>query len=289
VDALDLEIPAGTVFGFLGPYGAGKTTTIRLLLGLLEPTSGRASVLGFDTRSQGGMIREKSGALLEHHGLYERLSAEDNLAFYARVWRMARAERDERIKGLLEPLGLWERRREPVGRWSRGMKQKLAVARALLHEPSLLFLDEPTAGLDPLAAATLRDELGTLVRREGVTVFLTTHNLAEAERLCSRVAVIKQGRLLAVGHPDQLKARTATRAEITGRGFGDATLALLRGRPGVVGADLRNGRILLELTESADTAPLVTLIVQSGGSVEEVRKDRGSLEDVFLTLMEEER
>jgi ABC-2 type transport system ATP-binding protein len=289
VDHLDLEIPAGTVFGFLGPNGAGKTTTIRLLLGLLEPTAGRATVLGFDTRVGGDSIRERSGALLEHHGIYERLSAEDNLSFYARVWRMNRAARDERIRGLLQPLGLWERRGEPVGRWSRGMKQKLAVARALLHKPSLLFLDEPTAGLDPVAAATLRDELGTLVEREGVTVFLTTHNLTEAERLCGRVAVIKQGRLLAVGHPDELKARSATRAEITGRGFSDATLALLTGKPGVVRAELRNGRILLELAESADTAPLVALIVQQGGLVEEVRKDRASLEDVFLTLMEEEQ
>jgi len=289
VDGLDLEIPSGTVFGFLGPNGAGKTTTIRLLLGLLEPSEGRATVLGFDTRARGGAIREQSGALLEHHGLYERLSAEDNLAFYARVWRLGRAARADRIRSLLEPLDLWERRGEPVSRWSRGMKQKLAVARALLHRPSLLFLDEPTAGLDPVAAATLRDELGTLVQREGVTVFLTTHNLAEAERLCGRVAVIKQGRLRAVGHPDELKARSSTRAEISGRGFGDATLALLRGRPGVARADLQNGRIVLQLAESAETAPLVALVVQSGGLVEEVRKDKGSLEDVFLTLMEEER
>jgi ABC-2 type transport system ATP-binding protein len=288
VDGLDLEVPAGTVFGFLGPNGAGKTTTIRLLLGLLEPTGGRATVLGCDTRAEAGRIREQSGALLEHHGLYERLSAEQNLEFYARVWRMSRAARAERIRALLQPLGLWERRGEPVGRWSRGMKQKLAVARALLHKPSLLFLDEPTASLDPVAAATLRDELSTLVQREGVTVFLTTHNLAEAERLCGRVAVIKQGRLLAVGHPDELKARSATRAEISGRGFTDATLALLRGRPGVVRADLQNGRIVLELAEPAETAPLVAAIVQHGGLVEEVRKDKGSLEDVFLTLMEEE-
>ena len=289
VDGLDLEIPAGTVFGFLGPNGAGKTTTIRLLLGLLEPTGGRATVLGFDTRSDAASVRERSGALLEHHGLYERLSAEDNLAFYARVWRVDGAARGERIRALLEPLGLWDRRAEPVARWSRGMKQKLAVARALLHRPSLLFLDEPTAGLDPVAAATLRDELGTLVRREGVTVFLTTHNLAEAERLCGRVAVIKQGRLLEVGHPDELKARSATRAQVTGRGFSDATLALVRGCPGVVRAELQNGRIVVELGQSADTAPLVALIVQSGGQVEEVRKDKGSLEDVFMTLMEEER
>jgi ABC-2 type transport system ATP-binding protein len=289
VDGLDLEVPAGTVFGFLGPNGAGKTTTIRLLLGLLEPSAGRAAVLGFDTRSDGASIRAQSGALLEHHGLYERLSAEENLAFYARVWRLDRVARADRIRELLQPLGLWERRHEPVARWSRGMKQKLAVARALLHKPSLLFLDEPTAGLDPVGAATLRDELGTLVSREGVTVFLTTHNLAEAERLCGRVAVIKQGRLVAVGHPDELKARGANKAEIVGRGFGDSVLELLRRSPGVVRADLQNGRIVLELDEGAETAPLVTLIVQSGGQVEEVRKDKGSLEDVFLTLMEEER
>jgi ABC-2 type transport system ATP-binding protein len=289
VDGLDLEVPAGTVFGFLGPNGAGKTTTIRLLLGLLEPTAGRAAVLGFDTRSQGGSIRANAGALLEHHGLYERLSAEENLSFYARVWHLGREARAERIRALLQPLGLWDRRREPVGRWSRGMKQKLAMARALLHRPGLLFLDEPTAGLDPVAAATLRDELGTLVQREGVTVFLTTHNLTEAERLCGRVAVIKQGRLLAVGHPDELKARSSTRAEISGRGFGDSMLAMLRRHPGVVRADLQNGRVLLELAEQAETAPLVALIVQNGGLVEEVRKDKGSLEDVFLTLMEEER
>jgi len=288
VDGLDLQVPAGTVFGFLGPNGAGKTTTIRLLLGLLEPTSGSASVFGCDTRTQAAGIREKSGALLEHHGLYERLSAEDNLAFYARVWKLGAADRTARIRELLEPLGLWDRRGEPVSRWSRGMKQKLAVARALLHRPSLLFLDEPTAGLDPVAAAALRDELATLVRREGLTVFLTTHNLGEAERLCSQVAVIKQGRLLAVGHPDELKARSATRAEIVGRGFDEATVALVRASPGVVRAQLENGRLALELAEPAETAPLVSLIVQRGGSIEEVRKDKGTLEDVFLTLMEEE-
>jgi ABC-2 type transport system ATP-binding protein len=289
LEGLDLDVPPGIVFGFIGPNGAGKTTTIRLLLGLLEPTAGAASVLGYDVRTQGARIRERAGALLEHHGLYERLSAEDNLAFYARVWHMGPAARRDRIRELLEPLGLWDRRGEPVGRWSRGMKQKLAVARALLHRPALLFLDEPTAGLDPVAAAALRDDLGTLVRREGVTVFLTTHNLAEAERLCKQVAVIKQGRLLAVGHPDQLKARSSTRVEISGRGFTPALVAALEARAEVARAEVRNDRLVLELSESADVAPLVSLIVQSGGAVEEVRKDKGSLEDVFLTLMEEDR
>ena len=289
LDGLDLEVPPGIVFGFLGPNGAGKTTTIRLLLGLLEASGGRAAVLGLDTRSGADGIRDRSGALLEHHGLYERLSAEDNLAFYARAWRLGGDARRRRIRELLESLGLWERRAEPVGRWSRGMKQKLAVARALLHRPSLLFLDEPTAGLDPVAAASLRDELGSLVTREGVTVFLTTHNLAEAERLCGLVAVIKEGRLRAVGHPDELKARGATRAEIEGRGFTQEMLGQIRVRPGVLRAELRNGRIVLELADSTSTAPLVSLIVQSGAAIEEVRKDKGSLEDVFLTLMEEER
>ena len=184
VDGLSMEVPGGIIFGFLGPNASGKTTTINLLLGLLEPTTGRAEVLGFDTRTQAGEIRTRSGALLEYPGLYEQMSAEDNLEFYGRVWKMGAAERQARIKELLAHFGLWERRGESVEKWSRGMKQKLATARALLHRPSLVFLDEPTAGLDVVAAASLRDDLAGLTAREGVTVFLTTHNMAEAERLC---------------------------------------------------------------------------------------------------------
>src|SRR5947199_522825 len=182
VDDLTLEVPAGIVFGFLGPNGAGKTTTIHLLLGLLEPTRGQARVLGFDTRTQADAIRARSGALLEFAGLYERMSAQDNLDLYGRIYRMPSPERQARIKELLTHLDLWDRRRDLVGTWSRGMKQKLAVARALFHHPPLVFLDEPTAGLDPLAATALREDLAGLVAREGVTVFLTTHNLAEAEK-----------------------------------------------------------------------------------------------------------
>ena len=146
VDRLALQVPAGIVFGFLGPNGSGKTTTIRLLLGLLEPTVGRAAVLGFDTRTQGAEVRARAGALLEHPGLYERLSAADNLEFYGRVWRLPPAERQARRKELLRHFDLWDRRHEVVGTWSRGMKQKLAVARTMLHRPPLIFLDEPTAG-----------------------------------------------------------------------------------------------------------------------------------------------
>jgi ABC-2 type transport system ATP-binding protein len=290
VDGLTIEVRAGTIFGFLGPNGAGKTTTIRLLLGLLEPTSGRAEVLGFDTRTQADEIRSRTGALLEHPGLYERLTAEDNLEFYGRIWHMLAGERRARTKELLTRFGLWERRKEIAGTWSRGMKQKLAVARALLHHPSLIFMDEPTAGLDPVAAAGLREDLAGLAGQEGVTVFLTTHNLLEAEKLCGQVGVIRQGKLLAVGRPDELRTRKgAPRVEILGRGFTEKMLATLRARHDVAAAELRNSRLCIELTGEMDIAPLVTLIVSAGAQVEEVRKSKPTLEETFLALMEEER
>ena len=184
IDRLDLEVPVGSLFGFLGPNGSGKTTTIRLLLGLLEPSEGRAEVLGFDTQRDAHAIRERCGALLEHHGLYERLTAADNLEFAGRALRLPRAERRRRSEELLRTVGLWDRRHQAVEGWSRGMKQKLAIARALLSKPSLIFLDEPTAGLDPIAAVSLRDELRSLTSEADVTVFLTTHNLAEVQTVC---------------------------------------------------------------------------------------------------------
>jgi ABC-2 type transport system ATP-binding protein len=205
LDALDLEVPAGAIFGFLGPNGSGKTTTIRLLLGLLEPTAGRAEVLGLDPLRNGDALRARTGALLEHDGLYERLTARENLEFHARIAGLERPARRARIEELLRRTGLWERRDDPVGEWSRGMKQKLALARALLARPALVLLDEPTAGLDPVAAAALREELARLAREEGTTVFLTTHLLGEAERLCSLVAILRRGRLVAMGPPDRLR------------------------------------------------------------------------------------
>src|SRR5580704_16472818 len=289
LDDLSLEVPAGSVFGFLGPNGAGKTTTIRLLLGLIEPTSGSALVLGFDTRTQGHEIRARSGALLEHSGLYERLSAEDNLRFQGRVARMPKQQLDERIREMLTHLSLWDRRNEAVVKWSRGMKQKLAIARTLLHRPALVFLDEPTAGLDPVAAAGLRDDLARLASQQGATIFLTTHNMAEAEKLCSLVAVVRQGKLLAVGSPAELRSRGGgRRAEIAGRGFSEAMLATLRQQASVSQASIENGRLMLVLNGGSEVAPLVSLIVREGGEVQEVRSGQGSLEDVFLTLMEEE-
>jgi ABC-2 type transport system ATP-binding protein len=289
LDGLSIEVPSGSVFGFLGPNGAGKTTTIWLLLGLLEPNRGSGSVLGFDTVNQADQIRLHCGALLEHNGLYERLSAEDNLEFEGRVWRIPKTERQARIKALLTNLDLWERRKEPVVNWSRGMKQKLAMARALFHRPALLFLDEPTAGLDPSAAARLRDNLEQLVEMEGVTVFLNTHNLAEAERLCQQIGIIRNGKLIANGSPSQLRAQAGSpQLEVSGRGINSDVLQLLRDRTEVLSANHHNDHLTIKLRESAETSPLVSLLVNSGVQVDEVIKSQSSLEEVFLSLVNED-
>jgi ABC-2 type transport system ATP-binding protein len=289
VDSLTLEVPPGIIFGFLGANGAGKTTTINLLLGLLEPTSGQAQVLGFDTRTQGSAIRERTGALLEFSGLYERLTAEDNLDFYGRVWHLSANERQARIKELLTHVGLYERRTERVGTWSRGMKQKLAITRVLLHRPPLIFLDEPTAGLDPVAAAEMRDDLEKVVASEGVTVFLNTHNLPEAERLCQQVGVIRSGTLLKVGSPDLLRRQTGRpEAEVAGDGFTPEVLAMLSARRDVSGAEVENGHLTLTLTDrDVRMAPIVAALVEAGVQIEEVRRGQASLEEVFMTLMED--
>jgi ABC-2 type transport system ATP-binding protein len=289
LDGLDLEVPAGIVFGFLGPNGAGKTTTIRLLLGLLEPTRGRAEVLGRDVASRGAEVRALAGALLEQSGLYERLSAADNLEYYARIWRLSEAERRSRVRELLTHFGLWDRRAEPAGRWSRGMKQKLAVARALLHRPRLVFLDEPTAGLDPVAAASLRDDLAGLAAREGTTVFLTTHNLDEAERLCRRVAVIRAGRLLAEGPVEDLRrGSNAPATEVRGRNLGPDLVARIGALPGVARAEAAEGRLTVTWADAPDTSALLRLLVDGGAEVDEMAARRATFEDAFLKLVREE-
>jgi ABC-2 type transport system ATP-binding protein len=289
VDALSLEIPRGVVFGFLGPNGSGKTTTIRLLLGLLAPSGGTARVLGVDVARDPDAVRSRAGALLEYTGLYERLSAEANLDYHARIARMPSADRTSRIRELLSQTGLWTRRHEPISAWSRGMKQKLAVARALLARPPLVFLDEPTAGLDPLAAAALREDLATLVRRDGTTVFLTTHNLTEAERLCHLVAVVRRGKLLACGTPADLRQRAGGDPQviIAGRGMDERVAGLLRRRADVSSVECSGSELAVSLRGEADVAAVVADAVGAGAAVEEVRRRTSSLEDLFLDLVED--
>ena len=287
VDDLTFEVPAGIVFGFLGPNGSGKTTTVRILLGLVEPTAGAAEVLGHDIVRESDAVRAASGALMEHAGLYERLSAEENLVFFGRAAGMKSAEITPRIRELLEPLELFDRRNELVGTWSRGMKQRLAVVRALIHRPQMLFLDEPTAGLDPIAAADLRDDLEKLVREEGVTVFINTHHLAEAERLCDLVGVIRRGRLIAFGHPDDVRGRVGKhRLEVVATEVSDSLVRELADLPYVKGAERSNGRLRIDLSPEAVTPPIVRLLVERGAQIEEVRRGTETLEEAFLALLE---
>jgi ABC-2 type transport system ATP-binding protein len=290
VDHLSLQITAGSIFGFLGPNGSGKTTTIRLLLGLLESTDGSATVLGYDIRKQAASIRARSGALLEHNGLYLRLSAENNLDFYGEVSHIPVLKRKARIQELLTHLELWERRKEMVGKWSRGMQQKLAVARALLHHPDLVFMDEPTAGLDPLAASVLHKDLASLAEKEGVTIFMTTHNLAEAEKLCQKVAVIRKGRLLATGPVESLRAQASgPRLEVVGSNFTTEALVNLKSRPEVLDISENHNLLVINLRTDVDTSSLVALLVEAGVRVGEVRRGKATLEEVFITLMEENK
>jgi len=288
VDNLSLEVQPGIIFGFLGPNGAGKTTLIRLMLGLISPTSGEGKVLGFDTNTQAGLIRAQTGALLEHSGINERLSAEDNLEFYGRIYQMPTVERKKRIKELLGQMGLWDRRDDLSGKWSRGMKQRLALARVLLHKPRLVFLDEPTAGLDVISAAEIRKNLEELVKNENITVFLTTHNMAEVEQLCSQVALIKNGKLIAQGSPGALKSNNNNkRIVIKGIGFTEKLLSRISQLVEIKSFQLEPDRLVLEASKQANRTNLVRWLVEEGVQIDEIRQTRESLEEVFINLVEE--
>jgi ABC-2 type transport system ATP-binding protein len=285
LDHLSFDVPAGIVFGFLGPNGAGKTTAIRTFLGLVEPTSGSARVFGFDTKSEGDRVRERAGALLEHHGLYERLTAEQNLEFAGRVWHMPAGERRARIRELLDQFGLWDRREDAVGKWSRGMKQKLAVARTVFHRPPLVFLDEPTAGLDPVASAALREDLASLATGQGVTIFLTTHNLVEAERLCDLVGVIRRGQLAALGPPSSLQPNDPGLLRVVGTGIDASVASAASTMPGILRATVQDGALEVKLADGVRPAELVAMLVARGVGIDEVRRQRQTLEEAFLELV----
>ena len=286
VDSLDLNVRRGEVYGFLGPNGAGKTTTIRLLLGLLAPDTGDIVVMGHDVRTDADAARAVCGALLEHDGLYERLSVAANLDLAGRLWQIDSHLRAARTRELLEKIDLWDRRGDQVRDWSRGMKRKLAVARALYHKPELVFLDEPTSGLDPVAAAELVEDLREMVIQEGTTVFLTTHNLSEAEKLCDRIGVLRDGRLVVEGTPDEIRALAGgRRVEIIGTSLGGSLHEEVRRIAGVRSSEATPGGLRVTLDDGYPVAPIVTFLVNHGAQIEEVRKGSASLEEAFLALV----
>jgi ABC-2 type transport system ATP-binding protein len=289
VENLNLEVQQGEIFGFLGPNGAGKTTTIRMLTCLIAPTGGRAWVNGRQVGVENDAVRATVGILTETPGLYDRLSAERNLAVFGRLYGMATGYRESQIERYLQLLGLWERRQEPVGSFSKGMRQKLALARALLHEPPVLFLDEPTAGLDPEATKTVRDFVAGL-KHEGRTIFMCTHNLDEAERLCDRIAVMRT-RLIAVDTPDGLRRQLyGRRTVIQLRNLAPEMVAAVQALPFVQGAQQDGCRLLVDLADPEVKNPLlVHRLVELGGEIQFVTELRHSLEQVYLSLIEEDR
>ena len=285
LENITFEVPSATIFGFLGPNGAGKTTTIRMLLGLLEPTEGQIKVLGFSTINQADQIRSQTGTLLEHSGIYEQMTAFDNLEFYGRAFNMPASERKTRIEELLTRMGLWERRNDRAGSWSRGMKQKLALARTLLHKPQLVLLDEPTAGLDVASAVAIREDLNTLVQEEDVTIFLTSHNMTDVEKLCDLVAIIDKGKLITTGSPEDLRREMSQdQLEIIGHHFDDGIISRIKAHRNVRSLERKNGSLLINLHRDIESSTLITLLVEGGAEIDEVRRNKPSLEEVFLTL-----
>jgi len=280
---LNLRVEPGEVFGFLGPNGAGKTTTVRMLAGLIQPSEGHARVAGCAVGADNQAIRQRVGVLTETPGLYEKLSAYQNLEFYARLYGVADVA--GKIEKHLSLLGLWARRADPVGQFSKGMRQKVAIARALLHDPAVLFLDEPTSGLDPEAARTVRAFIAELSRAEGRTVFLCTHNLHEAERLCDRIGLMKQS-LVRVGTPDELKRALFEPQTVFELGRTPERVEELLALPFVRRVEVEDGCLVVTLDDPDSQNPtLIERLVAGGAQVRYVRERARSLEDVYLTLL----
>jgi ABC-2 type transport system ATP-binding protein len=286
VDNVSLSVPRGTIYGFLGPNGAGKTTTIRLLLGLLKPTSGFTMVMGYDSRYNSTEIRERTGVLLEDDALYSRLNIYRNLQFYGEINRIPQPLLNRKIEVSLKGMDLWDRRTEPVFHLSRGLRRKCALARALLHNPELLMLDEPTAGLDPSSIASIRESLRYL-STSGITVFLATHNLSEAERLCNSIGIINNGRLLRSGATMDLIARLHNPVvQITCNPVTQQICEMLIAMPGITSCSIHDGRLRVAMNNARFTSSIVRTLVDSGVSVDAVIPVTGNLEDYYLSTVD---
>jgi ABC-2 type transport system ATP-binding protein len=283
VNQLTLSVKRGEVFGLLGPNGAGKTTTVRMLAALLIPSGGTAHVAGFQVGEDDQDIRRKIGLLPESPGLYDSLSAEQNLAFFGSMYGVENIA--EQIQKYLELLGLWNRRYEPVGTFSKGMRQKLAIARALIHEPDVLFLDEPTSGLDPQASRLVREFIEEL-KGEGRTIILTTHNLVEADRLCDRVAVIS-GHLLALDAPGELRRKIFGRKVVFHlQEANQALVGALEKFPFVSDVQAVDNKIMAAVDNPEEQNPqLIRALIDGGAELQFVGELKRRLEDVYLELM----
>ena len=288
VDNLTFHVAEGEVFGLLGPNGAGKTTTIRMLCCLISKTSGEAQIAGYSIGNGADSlaIRKLIGLVPDNIGLYEELSAYENLDYYGKLYECSVGDRKEKIEYFLKMMDLWEKRAQPVSDFSKGMKQKVAIARALIHDPKLLFFDEPTANLDPESARVVRDFILKL-KTEGKTIFINTHNLAEAQRICDRIGILKT-KLLAVNTPEQLeKTVWGSRTVIQVEQINDQILAAVRSlQPKDLSVEEK--RIILALADPQQENPdFVQAIVSAGGRVQYVTQLNPGLEETYLKVIEE--
>ena len=288
LNEISFQVKEGEIFGYLGPNGAGKTTTMRIILGLLKPTAGKALVWGQNLGENEG-LRRRIGVLLEHDGLYERISAYENLDYYAQLYGVS--NRVEKIENLLEFTGLSDRKGDKVGKFSKGMKRKLALARAIIHDPDVLFLDEPSAGLDPEAQKMVRDLILRLSGEERMTVFLNSHDLDEVQRICSKIAILQRGEIKAYDTVDNLRARyTKPTVEIAlsdGREV-EKALNLLNSLNYISECKRHNDGITVTLTESEMSSTLLSFLVEQGLKVEEIKRVTKSLEDIYLEIVRRE-
>jgi ABC-2 type transport system ATP-binding protein len=289
VHDLAFEVADGEIFGLLGPNGAGKTTTVRLLAGLMAPTAGSATVNGHTLGEGSQRIRSITGILTESPGLHDRLTARQNLSFYGRLYGLSGARLDDAVGRYLAVVEMLPHADRRVSGFSKGMRQKIAIARALLHEPEVIYLDEPTSGLDPYAAKTVRDFIATL-RGLGRSIVVCTHNLDEAERLCDRIGIMR-GTLLRVGTPAALRrhGRGATvRVDVAPGPPASSLVEVLVPLQPVIGAQARNGSLLVELTDPRrETPDVVAALVGAGARITGVREEAATLEEAYLELVGE--
>ncbi|EJG08320.1 ABC transporter related protein [Methanofollis liminatans DSM 4140] len=280
---ITFSVKKGEVFGFLGPNGAGKTTTMRCMLGLLRPDAGEALVFG-ENMAVSDRLRGRIGVLLEKDGLSDRLTACENLDYYARLYGVS--GRDERVREILEFVGLTERKDSLVGTFSTGMRRKLGIGRAILHNPEALFLDEPSAGLDPEAQRMVRDLIADLSREEEMTVVVNSHNLDEVQRVCSTVAILHDGRIRAFDTVERLRSGggAEVRIVLSDRSSAERALAVLSAATGVAAVS-REGEEVSARLDGADVPTLVRAMAEAGCAIEEVRKDHRSLEEIYLSVV----
>jgi ABC-2 type transport system ATP-binding protein len=284
---ISFEMREGEIFGLVGPNGSGKTTTVRLLNGMFPPSAGQMRVMGLDPTRHGEQVRQQTGVLTETPALYERLTAHQNLEFFATLCMMPRQERGARIDELLSFFELEDRTDDKVSTFSKGMKQRLALARALLHQPKILFLDEPTSALDPEASAQVRELIVSIGRQDSRSVLVCTHILSEAERLCDRVAILGKGRLLALGSLDELRRRVMPGLWVQVDLLGDVPPGLgthLSVLEGVQTVETKSDSLRLKVSEESVVPIIADAVVAAGGRLLRLTPQEITLEEVYFAL-----